>query len=145
MMGHCWWVSCLSFQETTHGVQYWPACTGTSTGAVRMWPIAHHTCWPPGTARRGLRCCVKKAGSALHGVASGEHPGPGGDPGAALNATPGYRPRGIGADTPVAHHLTCRGGATVGHPCPPLPTPCPSWPRLSTFDPTPGPATPVGE
>ena len=77
-------------------------CIYTSTGAARMWPIAHHTRWPPGTARRGLRCCVKKVGSASHGVASGEHPGPGGDPGAALNATPRYQPRGIGADTPAA-------------------------------------------
>ena len=48
MMGHCWWVSGLSIQETTHGVRCWLACTGTSTEAVRTRPIARHTHWPPG-------------------------------------------------------------------------------------------------
>ena len=110
-----------------------------------MWPIACHTCWPPGTARRGLRHCIKKASSAPHGVASGEHPGPGEDPGAALDATSGQWPRGIGVDTPTACHLTRHQGATVGHPYPPLLTPYPSWPQLSTFHPTPSPATPAGE
>ena len=145
MMGHCWWVSSPSFQETACGVQCWLACTSTSTGAVRMQPIARHTHCPPGTARRGLRCCVERAGSALNGVASREHPGPGGDPGAALDATPGHWPRGIGAETPMAHHLTHHQGATVGDPYPLMLTPCPSWPWLSTFCPMPGPATPVGE
>ena len=131
MMGRCWWVSGQNFQETARGVRCWLAYTGTSTGAMRTQPIACHTSWPLWTARRGLRCCIEKAGSALHGVASREHPGPGGDPGAALNTAPRYQPKGIGADTPAAHHLTRHRGATVGHPCPPMPTPCPNWPQLS--------------
>ena len=145
MMWHCWWVSSQNYQETVHGVWCWLACTGTSTGATRMQPIACHTRWPPATARRGLRCCVEKASSVPSRVASGEHPGPGGDPGAALDAAPRHQPRGIGADTPMAHHLTCHQGATAEHPYPLMLTPCPSWPRLSTFHPMPGPATPAGE
>ena len=107
--------------------------------------IARHTHWPPGTARRGLRSCIEVAGSAPHGVASGEHPGPGRDPGAALNATPRHQHRGIGMDAPTAHPLAHHRGATVGQPYPLMPMPCPSWPWLSTFHPMPNPATPVGE
>ena len=120
-----------------------PACTSTSTGATRTWPTAHHTRWPPGIARRGLRHCIEGAGSVPCGVASGEHPGPGGDPGAALDATPRCWPRGIGMDAPMAHPLVRHQGATAGQPYPL--TPCPSWPQLSTFHPMPGPATPAGE
>ena len=50
-----------------------------------------------------MKCCIEGAGSAPHEVARGEHPGPGGDPGAALNATPRHQSRGIGMDTPMAH------------------------------------------
>ena len=96
-------------------------------------------------SRRGLRHFVKREGSALCGVASGEHPSPGGGPGEALDAPPGHQPKGVGAGTPTACHLTCCQGATTGDPHPPMLTPCPSWPQLSTFHPMPGPAAPVGE
>ena len=99
---------------------------------------------PLGIARRGLRHFIEREGSALCGVASGEHPGPGGGPGAALDATPGHWSRGVGAGTPTAHHLTHCQGATTGDPHPPMPTPCPSWPLLSMFCPMPSPAAPVG-
>ena len=106
-----------------------------------------------------MRCCVEGAGSAPHEVARGEHPGPGGDPKAALDATPRHQPRGIGMDAPTAHPPVClRGatveqpyppvhlrGATVEQPYPPMPTPCPNWPRLLTSHPMPSPATPVRE
>ena len=137
MIGHCWWAGSRNFQGTAHGVWCWVACTSTSTRATRMWPIAHHTHWPPGTARRGLRCCIEGAGSAPHWVASGEHPGPGGDPGAALNAAPRHWPRGIGMDAPMAHPLAHHQGTNVGQPYPLMSTPCPSWLRLSTFHPCP--------
>ena len=92
-------------------------------------------------------------------MARGEHPGPGGDPEATLDATPRHRPRGIGMDAPAAHPPVClRGataeqpyppvslqGATAEQPYPPMPTPCPNWPRLLTSHPMPGPATLVGE
>ena len=126
MMGHCWWACGQNFQEAAHGVWCWLACTSTSTGDIMMWPIACHTHWPPRTARRGLGCCTGKAGWVPCGVVSGEHPGPGGDLGAALDTTPRYWPREIGINTPVAHHLACHQGATVEQPYPPMPTPCPN-------------------
>ena len=45
-------------------------------------PTALHICWSLGIASSGLRHFVRREGSALCGVASGEHPGPGGGPGA---------------------------------------------------------------
>ena len=57
-----------------------------------MWPTACLTHWPPGIARRGLKHCGVREGSALRGVASGEHLHPGGDPGAALDAAPRHWP-----------------------------------------------------
>ena len=53
--------------------------------------------------------------------------------------------KGAGAGTPMAHHLTCHRVDTAGDPHPPMPTPCPSWPWLSTSHPMPGPATLAGE
>ena len=78
-------------------------------------------------------------------MASKEHPGPGGGPGAAPDATPRHQPKGVGAGTPTSCHLTHCQGATTGDPHPLMPTPCPSWPWLSTFHPMPGPATSAGE
>ena len=145
MMGHCWWACDLSFQETAHGVPCWLASTRTCTGAAMTWPTACHIRWPLGTARSRLRCFIRREGLALCGVASGEHPGPGGGPGAALDTTPGHQPKGVGAGTPTACHLTCHQVATTGDPHPLMPTPCPSWAQLSTSHPMPGLAAPAGE
>ena len=107
-----------------------------------MQPTACHIRWPLGIARSRLRHFIGREGSALCGGASREHPGPGG-PGATLDAAPGHRPKGIGAGTPMACHLT--QVATMGDPHPPMSTPCPSWPQLSMFHCMPILATPAGE
>ena len=145
MMGYCWWACDQSFQETIHGILCWPASTSTFTGAAMMRPTARHIRWPLGTARSGLRHFMGREGSALCGVASGEYPGPEGGPRAALDAAPRQWPKGVGAGTSVAHHLTHHLIATVGDPHPLMPTPCPSWPQLSMSCPMPSPAAPVGE
>ena len=44
MMGHCWWVGGLSFQETASGVLCWQASTSTFTGATMMRPTDCHIC-----------------------------------------------------------------------------------------------------
>ena len=59
-----------------------------------------------GTARSGLRHCGEGAGSALCEVGGDEHPGPGGGPEAAYDATLRHQPRGIGMDTHVSHPPT---------------------------------------
>ena len=53
--------------------------------------------------------------------------------------------------TPLRSHCgvtappVCLRGATVEQPRPPMPTPCPNWPRQLTSRPMPSPVTPVGE
>ena len=37
VMGHYWWGSGLSYQETTSGVLCWQASTSIFTGAVMTW------------------------------------------------------------------------------------------------------------
>ena len=58
----------------------------------------------------------------LHGVDISKDPGPG----VVLDTAPGHWPRGIGVDTPVAHHLTHHQNAAAGHPCALMPTLLPS-------------------
>ena len=80
------------------------------------------------------------AGSAPCEAAGGGHPGPGGGPEAALDATLRHWPGGIVMDVPTAHPPVCLRdvtteqphppvhlqGATAEQPHPPTPTPCPN-------------------
>ena len=73
MTAYCWWAHGWSFWVITLGAQCWLGYSETCTGAVMMWPIAHHRpqfLGPSGAGRSTAPCgwpqlCTKQVKASI--------------------------------------------------------------------------------